>query len=127
MEKINNLINELFSEYGIELKPLITENYKVLYTYIGLIQDIDLKVMFNENSSQSASILLACEYGDEQELIDLSDIIEYMKEQIELVNKEEFAIIVQDALKEDGIEMSKNFTMDIVIGNGTHVKDILSF
>ena len=67
--------------------------------------------------------------GDDQELIDLTDIVEYMKEQIEHVNKVEFAVKGQGALKEDGIEMSQNFTMDIVIGNGNglHLQNILSF
>ena len=117
----------MFPELDIEIGALITENYKVLYTYVDVIQGIDLKVTFSENSWQSANILLACKNGDDQELIDLTDIVEYMKEQIEHVNKVEFAVKGQGALKEDGIEMSQNFTMDIVIGNGLNLQNILSF
>lgn len=124
MEKLNRLLNEMFPDFEIELDQLITENYKVLYTYIDVIPGIDLKVSFNENFSQSASILLTCEYGDDEELKSLTKIAEYMKAQIEQINIDELVPKVQDALKEDGIEMSQNFTMDIVIGKGTQVKQV---
>ncbi len=115
----------MFPNFEIEIGALITENYKVLYTYVVVIPGIELKVSFNENSSQSASILFACEYGDDKELKTLTEITEYMKTQIEQINKKEFAPKVQAALKEDGIEMSQNVTMDIKIGNGTEILNIL--
>jgi uncharacterized protein involved in high-affinity Fe2+ transport len=69
--------------------------------------------------------LFSCEYGDDKELKTLTEITEYMKTQIEQINKKEFAPKVQAALKEDGIEMSQNITMDIKIGNGTETLHIL--
>jgi hypothetical protein len=47
-----------------------------------------------------------------------------MKKQIELENKEERMKEIQTALKEDGIEMSYNCTMDIVIGSGSQIKHL---
>jgi CRISPR/Cas system Type II protein with McrA/HNH and RuvC-like nuclease domain len=124
MKKINNLINKMFPEFEIEIGALIREIHKVSYTYIDIIQGIDLKVSFQENALHSASILLACEYNDDQELKELTYVIEYMKKQIELENKEERMKEIQTALKEDGIEMSYNCTMDIVIGSGSQIKHL---
>ena len=68
--------------------------------------------------------MLACEYNDDQELTRLTHVIEYMKKQIELENREVRMKEIQTALKEDGIEMSHNCTMDIVISSGSHIKHI---
>jgi len=124
MEKINNIINEMFPEFEIKLEPLIREIHKVSYTYIDIIQGIDLKVSFHENALHSASILLACEYNNDQELTRLTDVIKYMIKQIKLENQEERMKEIQTALKEDGIEMSYNCTMDIIIGSGSQRKHI---
>ena len=124
MEKMNNLLNKMFPELEIKIGALIREIHKVSYTYIDIIQGIDLKVLFQENAFYSASILLACEYNDDQELTRLTHVIEYMKKQIELENREVRMKEIQTALKEDGIEMSHNCTMDIVIGSGSQIKHI---
>jgi len=124
MEKMNNLLNKIFPEFEIKIGALIREIHKVSYTYIYIIQGIDLKVLFSVNAFHSASILLACEYNDDQELTRLTHVIEYMKKQIELENREVRMKEIQTALKEDGIEMSHNCTMDIVISSGSHIKHI---
>jgi hypothetical protein len=125
MEKMNTLINDLFPNLEIKLSKPITENRKVIYTYIDIIEGIDFKISFQENSLNTASILLACEYEDEQKLIELTDVLAYMKEQIAFIDNDESMRKFQEALKEDGIEMSQNFTIDLVVGRGSKIKSIV--
>lgn len=127
MNKINNLMNQIFPKFNFEIGGPIKDNFNISYTYVSLIQGDNLKVSFSENALQKASILLACAYVDDQEIIKLTEDIEYMKAQIQLINKEEFAINAKAALKEDGIEITQNCTVDIIIGNGTKIKHILPF
>lgn len=125
MNKVTQIIKKIFPEFDIELCGLISENYKVLYTYIGTVEGINLKVSFCENTLQSASILLACEYNDSHELTNMKDVIDYMKMSIELENKEEKMKEIHIALREAGIEMPQNCTMDLVIGTGTKIMHIV--
>jgi len=127
MEKMNETINWIFPDLQIDLAKPNTEKFEVCYTYIDRIEGIELKVLFQENSLNSASILFAYSYNDEKDVTVLNDYIEYIKNQIKLQNKEECMVRIQSALKEDGIKMSQNCTMDIIIGKGLKTEHILTF
>jgi uncharacterized protein YciU (UPF0263 family) len=121
---MKTIISKLFPSLEIELFSIITENRDKSYTYTGKISNYDLKVSFQENSLDSASILLACLYNDDCEPREMKEMLDYMKDQIQLENNEELLNEIQLALKDDQIEIPMNFTMDIIVGQGVNVTDI---
>ena len=122
MEKINNLLNNKFPSCKFNVEDIIEDVNQVVYTYVGKINHDDLMVSFSEKSTKPACILIALKNDNCNISMQISEFIEYLKAQIIQLNIEDFGIEVQDALKEDGIEISKNFSMDIVVGRGTNIK-----